>query len=141
VIYLDTSALGALFFREPTAPAILNRLQSTQPGELGISAWTLTEMASVGAIKERTGHIGPAERAAALAAFQRFASDSLVLAEVEPSDFRQAARLLDLPVLALRAGDALHLAVARRLDASLGTLDIRQASAARHYGIPLFPLV
>jgi predicted nucleic acid-binding protein len=28
VIYLDTSVLGALFFREPTAPAILARLET-----------------------------------------------------------------------------------------------------------------
>jgi predicted nucleic acid-binding protein len=141
VIYLDTSVLGSLFFREPTAPAVLARLETVDQGGLCVSAWSLSEMASVGAIKERTGSIGAAARAAGLAAFDRFVSDALKLAEVEPGDFRTAAVLLDTPALALRAGDALHLAVARRLRASLATLDARQAAAANHYGIPVFPVV
>jgi len=95
-------------------------------------------MASVGAIKKRTGGIDAADRAAGLAAFNRFVSDSLKLAEVEPGDFRAAIVLLDIPVLALCASDALHLAIVRRLRASLATLDARQSMAANHYGIPVF---
>jgi len=140
VIYLDTSVLGALFFREPSAPGILSRLESVTGTELVISAWTLAEMASVGAIKERTGQIGAQDRAAGLAAFQRFVTDTLKLVEVDPGDFRTAATLLDLPVTALRAADALHLAIARRLRADLATLDRRQGIAASHYGIGLFPV-
>lgn len=140
MIYLDTSVLGALFFREPTAPAVLARLETTEKDELCVSAWTLAEMASVGAIKERTGNIDAAARMASMAAFSRFVSDRLILTEVDPGDFRTAAVLLDAPALALRAGDALHLAIARRLRTGLATLDQRQASAAQHYGIPVFPL-
>lgn len=140
VIYLDTSALGALFFREPTAPAILQRLESSG-GELCTSAWTLAEMASVGAIKERTGAIDAMERAEGLDAFQRFVSGSLMLIEVEPADFRVAALLLDTPRLALRAGDALHLSIVRRRRTALATLDVRQAQSAEHYGLELFPLI
>jgi len=140
VIYLDTSVLGALFFREPSAPEILSRLESLSEDTLVISAWTLAEIASVGAIKERTGQIGAQDRAAGLAAFQRFVADTLNLAEVEPGDFRTAATLLDLPTTALRAADALHLAIAHRLRANLATLDRRQSMAASHYGIGLFPL-
>ncbi len=138
MIYLDTSVLGALFFREPGALELVARLEAT--GEsFAVSAWTLAEMASVGAIKERTGQTSPSERAAALAAFHRFVADSTLLSEVDPGDYRTAAVLLDAPALALRAGDALHLAVVRRLRAALFTLDRRQADAARHYGIPLQP--
>jgi uncharacterized protein len=88
--------------------------------------------------KERTGGIDTAGRAARLAAFNRFVSDSLRLAEVELGDFRAAIVLLDTPALALRAGDALHLAIVRRLRANLATLDARQSVAANHYGIPVF---
>jgi predicted nucleic acid-binding protein len=77
VIYLDTSVLGALFFREPTAPAILARLETVGKDDLCVSAWNLAEMASVGAIKERTGSIDTAGRAVGLTAFNRFVSDSL----------------------------------------------------------------
>jgi predicted nucleic acid-binding protein len=97
VIYLDTSVLGALFFRKPTAPAILARLESVDDDDLCISAWTLAEMASVGAIKERTRSIDAVRRAEGLAAFNRFVSDSLTLTEVVPGDFRTAAILLDTP--------------------------------------------
>ena len=137
MIYLDTSTLGCLFFREPAASTVLARLESVDDGNLCISAWTLAEMASVGAIKERTGNIDAAGRMEGLAAFNRFVSDFLTLAEVDSADFRTAAVLLDAPALALRAGDALHLAIARRIRASLATLDARQALAATHYGIPI----
>lgn len=140
MIYLDTSVLGALFFREPSAPEILSRLESVSATPLVISAWTLAEMASVGAIKERTGQIGALDRAASLAAFQRFVSDTLNLVEVDPGDFRTAATLLNLPATTLRAADALHLAIAHRLRADLATLDRRQETAASHYGISLFPV-
>ncbi|WP_255210733.1 type II toxin-antitoxin system VapC family toxin [Methylogaea oryzae] len=80
------------------------------------------------------------ERAEGLAAFHRFVAGALTLIEVEPTDFRTAAVLLDTPHLALRAGDALHLAVARRWRAALATLDVRQSQAAEHYGLELFPL-
>lgn len=141
MIYLDTSTLGALFFREPSATAVLSRLESVDDGGLCVSAWTLAEMASVGAIKERTGSIDPAGRMEGLAAFNRFVSDSVILVEVEPGDFRTAAVLLDTPALAVRAGDALHLAITRRLRASLATLDARQALAARYYGMEVFPVM
>lgn len=138
MIYLDTSVLGALFFREPNAPRLVETLEAAR-SKLVVSAWTLAEMASVGAIKERTGQINADERAAALAAFDRFVADTLTLIEVNPGDYRTAAVLLDAPSLSLRAGDALHLAITRRLRASLITLDRRQADAARCYGIPLLP--
>ena len=83
MIYLDTSVVGALFFREPTAPAILARLETVGKDDLCVSAWNLAEMASVGAIKERTGSIDTAGRAAGLTTFNRFVSDSLRLAESE----------------------------------------------------------
>ena len=63
------------------------------------------------------------------------------LVEFEPGDFRAAVVLLEMPGLTLRAGDALHLAIVRRLRASLATLDKRQSLAANHYSIPVFSVV
>jgi len=139
VIYLDTSVLGAIFFREPNAAMALTRIEAVRARGLVISAWTLTEMASVGAIKERTGTIDRATRQQALSGFHRFASSSLVLIEIEPADFRSAALLID-GAGGLRAGDALHLAVAKRLSAELATFDRRLAEAAPVWGVALFPV-
>jgi predicted nucleic acid-binding protein len=40
VIYLDTSVLGALFFREPTTPAILARLETVGENDLAFQLGT-----------------------------------------------------------------------------------------------------
>lgn len=141
MIYLDTSVLGALFFREPSATTVLARLESVGGDDLAVSAWSLVEMASVGAIKERTGSIDAVSRTEGLAAFNQFVSDTLTLIEVESGDFRTATVLMDTPALALRAGDALHLAIVRRLRSRIATLDVRQAVAANHYGIAVFPIL
>lgn len=139
MIYLDTSVLGALFFREPGAADLARRLESQRKERLTISAWTLTEMASVGGIKERTGAIDSLTRQQALANFQRFASMKLETVEIEPADFRTAAVLIESPA-ALRSGDALHLAVARRLGARLCTLDNGLHTAASSLGFAIFAL-
>jgi len=139
VIYVDTSVLGAIFFREPGAADLVARLERQRSGRLMISAWTLTEMASIGGIKQRIGAIDAAARQQALANFQRFASTQLGMTEIEPTDFRTAAVLIESPT-ALRAGDALHLAVARRLNARVASLDRRLCSATKALGLPLFDL-
>src|SRR5690606_37313997 len=101
---------------EPGAARVLDRLEPLRCEGLVISAWALTEMASVGGIKQRTGAIDAATRQQALAHFQRFVSAELRTVEVEPADFRTAAVFIDAP-LALRAVDALHLAsLDRRLN-------------------------
>lgn len=118
---------------------MLNQIEAARTRGLIISAWTLTEMASVGALKERMGAVDRATRRQALAMFQRFASSTLRMTEIEPADFRAAALLMDGPC-PLRAGDALHLAVAKRLPADLATLDRRLADAAAGCGVPLLPV-
>lgn len=134
MIYLDTSLLGAIFFREANAAELLGQLEVVRSEPLVISAWTLTEMASVAGIKLRSGVIDAAMRDQALACFQRFASSSLSTVEVEPADFRAAATFMGGSV-ALRAGDALHLAVARRVEAAVASLDRRLNDAASAFGI------
>lgn len=118
---------------------MLNQIEAACTRGLMISAWTLTEMASVGALKERMGAVDRATRRQALAMFQRFASSILRMTEIEPADLRAAALLMDGP-WPLRAGDALHLAVAKRLPADLATLDRRLADAAGGCGVPLLPV-
>lgn len=139
MIYLDTSVLGAIFFREPGARAVVARLESRPKAKWMISAWTLTEMTSIGGIKQRTGAIDAETRRQALANFQRFTSQNLGMTEIEPTDFRTAAVLIETPTV-LRAGDALHLAVARRLGAKLASLDLRMLAAAEVLGIARYEL-
>ena len=143
MIYLDTSVLGAMFFREPGAAAWVDRLERVRKEVLLISAWSLTEMASVAGIKRRTGALDVDNCREALSNFQRFASTHLRTIEVEPGDFRTATVLIETPEgsSALRAGDALHLAIARRMQARMASLDRRLCSATDALGLPRFELV
>ncbi|WP_297479122.1 MULTISPECIES: type II toxin-antitoxin system VapC family toxin [Pseudomonadota] len=139
MIYLDTSVLGAIFFREAGAANLVARLESQRKAKLMISAWTLTEMASIGGIKQRMGAINADTRQQAIANFQRFASMYLVTVEIDPADFRTAAVLIESPAV-LRAGDALHLAIARRLCAKIASLDHRLCAATEVLGMARFEL-
>ncbi|MFM7273676.1 MAG: type II toxin-antitoxin system VapC family toxin, partial [Gammaproteobacteria bacterium] len=89
--YLDTSVLAAVFFRERGAEALVARLRRWRQRPQLVSSWTLTEVASAGSLKVRTGAIGVSMREEALAHFQRFTSAHLRVVEIDPGDFRVAS--------------------------------------------------
>ena len=65
------------------------------------------------------GTISHQERRAALTMFEKFRGLRLELVAIEAADFEAAAKLCDASGAPLRAGDALHLAVCRRVRGSL----------------------
>jgi predicted nucleic acid-binding protein len=93
-------------------------------------------MSSAFAIKVRTGQITLEQRAAGLAMFHKLVAESLIMLPVRGRHFRAAAQHADQHALGLRAGDALHLAIASEAGAMLQTLDRKLAEAGPSLGIP-----
>jgi predicted nucleic acid-binding protein len=135
-LYLDTSAVVSLLATEPESARLESWLQAQEASVLAISAWVNTEVASALSMKVRMGQFTLEQRADAAAQW-RLWSESVVLLPIEQADFEAAAGSAARHALGLRAGDALHLAVAASAGCTLVTLDEGQANAAVELGVPV----
>jgi len=123
MVYVDTSVLVALCVNEPKSAAV-GRWYAACHEELSSAAWCVTEFASALGIKQRTAQLTLEQGAAAWQAFERLCAGDLQLLPVDPAIFHRAAMLTLDAVSGLRAGDALHLAVALAAKTkSMATLD------------------
>lgn len=123
MLYIDTSVLVAAWTIETRTDDVQQWLAERRSEEMAISGWTITEFSSAIALKARNGQIDPADRGKALAMFTELCSTTFELLPIAPVHFIEAARMTDRFDIGLRAGDALHLAVAIGSDATLVTLD------------------
>jgi hypothetical protein len=134
--YLDASAAVPLYVREATSPAVERWFGAQPAGAIALSGWTLTEFSSALGIRVRTGSVSPTTARSVVADFRSLARRSLTLVPIDPSDFERASDLMLNFQLGLRAGDALHVAIAQNAGAaSLVTLDKRLAGAAAQLGL------
>jgi predicted nucleic acid-binding protein len=140
MIYVDTSVLVALFTNEATASRIvLWYADETRP--LVSGDWCTTEFASALALKQRTGQLTREQSDTSWQVFSDFCSNGLRLLALDREVFIQAAQLVRNSKNGLRAGDALHLALALHVQAeALFTLDIRLGESTTLSNIPLVAL-
>ena len=132
--YLDASVLLPTLIAEPTTGAIYDRLGANDQ-ELLISDFAAAEVASALSRLVRMTLLTNTDASARLADFDAWRAAMSSPVEIVASDARLAYVYVRRFDLALRAPDALHLAVSRRLDLRLITLDRRLAAAARELGV------
>lgn len=134
-IYLDTSVLIPTLVEETASEAVKAYLATRK--ERLISDVAAVEVASVLSRLARTGLLSRDHAAARLADFDAWRAATSSPAEVHAADARLAYAYVRRFELMLRAPDALHLAIANRLEATLATLDRRMERAAQELGIAI----
>ena len=133
--YVDTSLLVAALLNEKSTPLAQRWLGGEPAGELAISDWVVTEFSAALSMKLRTGDLEQPQRNEVLAFFTRLTEASFHVLPVSRLDFQTAARFADQYSTGLRAGDALHLAIATHHGASLYTLDRRLVEIGQALGV------
>jgi uncharacterized protein len=140
MIYVDTSVIVAALTREEMTPRVQKWIEAQPEGELAISPWVITEVSSALSVKVRTGALMIESRAEIMATWAELQIEIFVSVPVAGNHFDVAARFADQHDLGLRAGDALHLAIASSAGYRLATLDKIMAEAAPKLGVPLVAL-
>jgi predicted nucleic acid-binding protein len=135
MVYIDTSALVPLFIREPSSDAVIDWLASSEES-FAISEWTLVEFASATSIKQRAGQAPASLIKRATARMHEFVQKHCTVAVLARENFHRARELAGDAALKLRAGDALHLAMAEGLNAqSILCLDQPMIESAKVLGL------
>lgn len=138
MIYLDTSFVAPLVIAEDTSDAVEAFVRRIKPGELATSLWTRVELASLVARKHRMGELSESQAKAVRGEFERLLDESFDLLLPAAADFAAAVRFLAELTTGLRAGDALHLAVAANHGASrILTLDAGSMAAGKLLKLPV----
>lgn len=131
LVYLDADVLLNAFLRGPNTRRAQRVIDHA--GELAFSNWTRAEVASALSQRVRRRLSAAEEARAIVGRIDAWLQDRREV-RVEDVDIEAATQLLERFDLKLRTGDALHLAISRRLDAHLATFDNDLASAAEAVG-------
>jgi predicted nucleic acid-binding protein len=138
MLYLDTSFVAPLVIAEDTSNAVEAFVLKLKPGELATSLWTQVELASLVSRMVRTGELSSAEADAVSRELRRVLSESFEMLEPSPADFSAAAKYLEVIKTSLKAGDAVHLAVAANHGCKkILTLDAAVIDAGKRLRLPV----
>ncbi|WP_018140876.1 type II toxin-antitoxin system VapC family toxin [Thioalkalivibrio sp. ALJ7] len=133
--YLDTSILVTALTRAPRTEEVQDWLAAQDADALCISHWVLTDFSAALSMKVRMEILTPRERANVLGAFAALRESSLSTLPISSIDYHTAAHFADDHASGLRAGDALHLAIAYNHGVALCSLDETLVAAAEPMGV------
>ena len=138
MLYFDTSFIVPLLRPEPNSIAVSAFLSELQPGQLSVSQWTRVEIFSALAREVRIRALPAEDASEAIVRFDDMVRRAFTVLLPDQADFATAARYVSRFETNLRAGDALHLAIAANRDAStIYTLDKGLISAGKILGLPV----
>ena len=132
MLYFDTSFLAPLILEEATSAKIEAFFAKLPVGELYVSHWTRVGFASLIGREVRMGGFAEADALLAIAQFDELVRESFQILAPGVADYELAKATIQNFATKLRAGDALHLAIASNNGAkTLYTLDEGLLSAAK----------
>ncbi len=132
--YLDASVLLPSLFPEPASAAV-DRFLDGLPSAPLVSDFAAAEVASAISRLVRTRSVTEAIANRRLADFDAWRAEGVETIEVVGADIRLCGVIVRRFHLGLRTPDALHVAICRRLSATLVTLDRRLAGACEAFGV------
>jgi uncharacterized protein len=132
-VYLDASVLVALFTNDPFTARADSFLRAN-PSVLIVSDFAAAEFSSVIARHVRAKDITKNDARILFSNFDTWTASTTQRALINGADIIAAEVLLRRLDLALRTPDALNIAIAQRMGATLLTFDKKMAAAARAIG-------
>jgi predicted nucleic acid-binding protein len=132
-VYLDASVLVALFTQDAFTVRARTFLAARLP-ILIVSDFAAAEFASAVARLVRTQEITNAQARAVFADFDAWRARGMDTALATPPDILAAASFIRRLDVTLRTADAVNIAIAQRLDATLATFDVKIATSAGALG-------
>jgi uncharacterized protein len=139
--YLDTSVVIPLYVKEATSNDC-QTFVNTHKGELVISQWTMLEVYSGFSLLKRTGVVQGADMVTLTTTLEQQAKLYFNLQKILVADFVTAKDQLAHNTfgLNLRAGDALHIAIARNNGLELVSSDANMIKAAKAFGVKVMQI-
>lgn len=138
MLYFDTSFLVPLILPEATSDSIAAFVRGLSTEQLTVSHWTRVEFSSPIAREVRMGGLDVQTAARADARFEAMVDESFCVLLPNADDFDMAKRYLGRFETGLRAGDALHLAIANNHRAAvMYSLDRTLLDAGKLLNLPV----
>lgn len=132
MFYFDTSFLAPLILEEAASAKIEAFFAKLPAVQLYVSHWTRVEFASLIAREVRMGGLVERDALLAIGQFDELVAESFQVLAPNVADYERAKVYIQRFATRLRAGDALHLAIASNNGAkTLYTLDDGLLNAAK----------
>ena len=138
MLYFDTSFLAPLVLEDSTSAKVERFVAGLPVGELAVSHWTRVEFASLLAREVRMGSLDGRTARDADDRFETMVTESFLVLLPNADDFDLARSYVRRHETGLRAGDALHLAIAKNRRAErVYSLDKALLKAGKALGLPV----